>query len=146
MFTKYDQESKQYSVKMNNSVIMKDDSDVTTGTGKHTLYKLTWNKSSSGIFLITSCPFVNYQYFFYFFSRTTGPNLTKLSTEHSYGKGNLNKLEGRYPFKKGIIAKSKNRVGACFKKIFFSRTHAPEIQKHVLILLKLVNIVNILNC
>lgn len=40
MFTKYDQQSKQYSVKMNNSVIMKDDSDVTTGTCKHTLYKL----------------------------------------------------------------------------------------------------------
>lgn len=64
MFTKCDQESKQYSVKMNNSVIMKDDSDVTTSTCKHTLYKLTWNKSSSGIFLITSYLFVNYQFFF----------------------------------------------------------------------------------
>lgn len=87
------------------------------------------------VFLITCCrssvcPTV-YKLFtyFFFFSRTTKPILTRLGTKHRFGKGIQIFLNIRaYPFLKGKLLRNiEKRVGS--HKIFFSRTTTAEILK-----------------
>jgi hypothetical protein len=64
-------------------------------------------------------------YIFDFFSRTTGPILTKLGTNHSWGKGILNcSNEGDCPSPRGDNYKRVKMHSKLFK-IFLSRTSRP---------------------
>jgi hypothetical protein len=65
-------------------------------------------------------------YIFDFFSRTNGPVLTKLGTNHPWGEGILNcSNEGDCPCPRGDNYK-RVKMGWVHLKIFFSRTTEPE--------------------
>jgi hypothetical protein len=74
----------------------------------------------SGIRL-SVCPSVNF-YIFDFFSRTTGPNLTRLGTNHPWVKGiQVCSKEGDSPSPRGDNCK-RVKMHRKFLKIFFFRT------------------------
>ena len=63
---------------------------------------------------------------FDFFSRTTGPNLTKLGTNQPWVKGiQVCSNEGPGPHQRGDNHENA-KIGWCHLKIFFSRTTEPE--------------------
>ena len=93
----------------------------------HLSWKLKW------AFLITRCPSsvclsvrlsVNF-HIFDFFSRTTGPILTKLGTNHPWGEGiQVCSNEGQDPSSRGDNGK-RVKIHRDLLKIFFSRTSRP---------------------
>ena len=73
---------------------------------------------------LSVCLSVNF-YIFEFFSRTTCPILTRLGTNHPWGKGILNCLnEGDCPSPRGDNHR-RVKLHWTFLKIFFSRTSKP---------------------
>jgi hypothetical protein len=90
----------------------------------HLSWKLKW------AILITGClssvrPSVNF-YIFDFFSRTTRPILTRLGTDHLWGKGfQVCSNEGDCPSPREDISESV-KIHWKFLKIFFSRSSRPN--------------------
>jgi hypothetical protein len=74
---------------------------------------------------LSVCLSVNF-YIFDFFSRTTGPNLTKLGTNHRWGEGiQVCSNEGDCPSPRGDNSKT-IKIHWKFLKIFFSITSRPN--------------------
>jgi hypothetical protein len=87
----------------------------------HLSWKLKW------AILIARCPSVRLSvnfYIFDFFSRTTGPILTRLGTNHHWGEDSNCSNEGDCLSPRGDNSK-RVKIHWKFLKIFFSRTSGP---------------------
>jgi hypothetical protein len=74
--------------------------------------------------ILSFCLSVNF-YIFNFFSRTTGPILTRLGTNHPWGKGiQVCSNEGRHLSLRGDNSK-RVKIHKKYLKFFFSRTTWP---------------------